>query len=379
MKNAAAGKRRIRTAALIRPAAFITACVFILRGCINLGVPAELEKLLKRLGEDEGFIREVLSYELDASKWNAGPEPAPSDPPAAAVYSFAYFNPDKSDNNLSGEAGPQTLPTPAPAGGQGGDEQPDTVKALTLGASGSGMAFGDIYLNNQTSKKPDFHEIMEVPEIEADSDGAQVLIYHTHGSEAYSPADGDIYVPTDTYRTDDENYNVLRIGREVAAVLEENGIKCVHVTELHDYPSYTGSFERSLETAKAYLTEHPSIKVVLDIHRDAIENEEGETIKTAARTQDGTGCAQVLIIAGTDDSGLWHPYWEQNLAFGIRLQEALDKAYPTLARPLSLRPSRFNQHISGGSLLIEIGSAGNTLQEALECARRFALVLAELI
>lgn len=197
-----------------------------------------------------------------------------------------------------------------------------------------------------------------------------VLLLHTHGSEAYTMPEGEEYAESSYCRTLDESYNVVRVGEEIARVLEERGIVVLHDTTLHDYPQYSGAYDRSLLTAQSYLEEYPSIRYVLDIHRDAIEDANGTAYKVV--TQEDPHVAQLSFVVGSDGSGLAHPQWRENLRLAVALQNVLLERSPTLMRPITLRNSRYNQHLSTGSLLVEVGTAGNSLDEALLAAQTFA-------
>ncbi len=210
------------------------------------------------------------------------------------------------------------------------------------------------------------------------SNAPKVLIVHTHTSEAYAQSEGYTYTASDTFRTEDPAFNICRVGQELAKGLQENGIETIHDTTSHDYPSYSGCYGRSLETIEKNLALHPTIDIVIDLHRDAISDENGQYLKTAAEI-DGKLCAQALVIVGTDAGGLPHSTWEQNLSLGLKVQKNLCEMYPGLSRPLHLRAERFNGHASPGALLIEIGSNGNTMEEALYCARLVANALAKTI
>ncbi len=208
--------------------------------------------------------------------------------------------------------------------------------------------------------------------------GPKVLLYHTHTSEAYVPTEKYPYTASDTYRTEDPAYNVCRVGDAIASVLEAHQIGVIHETKSHDYPSYSGCYNRSLETVRSILAENPSIEIAIDLHRDALAAKDGGYMKTAA-TIDGQSAAQALIIVGTDAGGLSHPDWQSNLSLGLKLQNTLCQMYPGLARPLQLRAERFNGHVLKGALLIEIGACGNTLEEALVCADAVGNALASFI
>lgn len=197
----------------------------------------------------------------------------------------------------------------------------------------------------------------------------QILIIHTHSSEAYSPAGLDKYDDLGTNRTLDQNLNVIRIGKELAKIFEDCGLNVIHDTQVFDYPSYTGSYNRSCEAVEKYLADYPSIKIVIDLHRDALCSDT-VTYKTTA-TEQGVCASQVMLFVGSDASGLEHPNWRQNLSLALYLQNAVCQSYPSLMRPITLTKYRYNQHLSPGSMIIEVGSNGNTLQEALAAIRLF--------
>lgn len=203
-------------------------------------------------------------------------------------------------------------------------------------------------------------------------EGPQILIMHTHGTEAYTMADGDDYTPSDTARTTDENYNMIRVGEEMKAVFESMGLSVVHDTSLYDYPSYTGSYARSLKGIQSYLEEYPTISVVLDVHRDALIGADGTAYKVTDTLENGETIAQVMLVVGSNDGGLEHPNWEANFTLAAHIQAAMLALDPGFPRPVNLRSQRFNQHMTAGSLLVEVGTSGNTLQEALAGARQFA-------
>lgn len=209
-------------------------------------------------------------------------------------------------------------------------------------------------------------------------EGPTVLIVHTHTSEAYTQAAGWFYDATEAFRTVDTDHSVVRVGAELAAVLEEAGIETLHETGLNDHPNYDGAYNRMLATIEAYLAAYPTIQVVLDVHRDAAPDNGGGQAGFSAEI-DGETCAQVMLVVGTDEGGLSHPNWEENLANALKIQAILNRDAPGLCRPLDLRTERFNQHTAPGALLAEFGAAGNTLPEALAAARHFGAALARLL
>ncbi len=181
----------------------------------------------------------------------------------------------------------------------------------------------------------------------------QVLIYHTHTTEAFL---GDT-------RSQDSSRNVVAVGEQIAAQLKAAGINVVHDTTMHDYPSYNGSYDRSKVTVLNNLKKYPGLQVTLDIHRDAMGSADGTRIKPTA-VINGQKAAQLMIISGCDDDGtLGFPNWEYNLRFSLRLQKSLSEMYPGLARPLDFAAKKYNENLTKGSLLIEIGTEVNTLDE----------------
>ncbi|MBE7025928.1 MAG: stage II sporulation protein P [Ruminococcaceae bacterium] len=232
-----------------------------------------------------------------------------------------------------------------------------------------------LLIKNSTDYNVDIDTLLSMP-FPLRKGQPKVLIVHTHTSEAYTQSEGYTYTPSDAYRTEDPEDNICRVGKALADSLEKNGIQCIHDTTSHDYPSYSGCYNRSLETVEKNLALCPTIDVVIDLHRDALAAPDGSYMKTAAEI-DGKTVAQALVVVGTDAGGLTHPDWEKNLSLGLKLQKTLCDMYPGLARPLHLRTERFNGHASPGALLIEIGSNGNTMEEALDTAALVGNALAE--
>ena len=264
----------------------------------------------------------------------------------------------------------EAAPAESAAPEDGGTAVPQTITANSNTVSGAGVE-----VNNNTSgitvDPAALAASVLTQTIAPASQGPQILIMHTHGSEAYTMAGSDIYTETDTSRTDDPNFNMIRIGEEMKAVFESMGFSVIHDTTLYDYPNYTGSYTRSLAGIQAMLEQYPTISVVLDVHRDALIASDG-TVYKAVTQVNGENTAQVMLVVGTDDGGLTHPGWQDNLNLAAHIQLAMTGIEPTLARPINLRAQRFNQHLTPCSLLVEVGTSGNTLQEAIRGARCFA-------
>lgn len=189
---------------------------------------------------------------------------------------------------------------------------------------------------------------------------------------------GQEYVPSGDCRTTDNSCNVVRVGEELAKTLEEAGLTVLHDTTLHDYPEYSGAYGRSLTTVEGYLQKYPTISLVLDVHRDAVSDGEGNAYKVVSNVA-GLNAAQMAFVIGTDGGGLEHPNWRENLKLAAAVQQRLTEDFPTLMRPITVRNSRYNQHTTAGSLLIEMGAAGNSLDEALLSARLLGQAVAEVM
>lgn len=229
---------------------------------------------------------------------------------------------------------------------------------------------GGLTIKNSTSYTFDIAELLkEGCPLRLKAGMPQILIIHTHSSEAYSPAGLDKYKESGNSRTLDNNYNVIRIGDELTKILESYGLIVIHDKGVYDYPSYTGSYNRSGAAIEQYLKDNPTLSMVIDLHRDALCSDE-VTYKTVAE-ENGVCASQIMMLIGTDASGLEHPDWMQNLKLALYLQNAVNSKYPTLMRPVQLVSYRYNQHYTHGSMILEVGSNGNTLQEALAAIRLY--------
>lgn len=221
---------------------------------------------------------------------------------------------------------------------------------------------GQVMNETDVSNGSLIEESNKMPEFEIELDGSpQVLIMHTHTTESFEPYERDHFDSSFNYRTTDPSKNVIMIGDQITKQLEDAGIGVIHDTTIHDYPSYNGSYERSAKTINDILAENPSIKVVLDIHRDAIGT--SESIMQPTIEIDGKKAAQVMIISGCDDGTLDMPNYIHNFRFASLLQQQMSSDYPGFARPILFDYRKYNQDLTTGSLLIEVGSHGNTLDQ----------------
>lgn len=212
--------------------------------------------------------------------------------------------------------------------------------------------------------------------IEPNSPDPQVLVMHTHATEDYRLSAGLWFSPGDGARSTDRSINMCAVGRVVADTLNAAGINTLHDETLNDYPSYTGSYANSRAVVQQYLAQYPSIKVVLDVHRDAIESESGSRYAPVC-TVEGRQAAQVMIICGCDNgTTVQLPNWRQNLRFAAAWERSMEGMYPGLTRPVLFSYRFYNQDLTTGSLLIEIGGHGNNLNEALYAGQLAAKGLA---
>jgi len=223
-----------------------------------------------------------------------------------------------------------------------------------------------VYIKNSSSKTLDAPQLSAAGfDAHLQDASPQILIIHTHGSEAYAMPKGQSYVSTGTYRTADTTYNVVRIGDEIAATLSAQGLSVVHDRTLYDDPLYDGAYERSAQGIEIYLEKYPSITYVLDVHRDAVQDTSGQQYKLV--TKENADCAQVSFVMGSNND-----HWQENLKLAIAVSAAVNTLSPTVMRPITLRNSNYNQNYTTGSMLVEIGAAGNSLDEAITAARLFA-------
>ena len=235
--------------------------------------------------------------------------------------------------------------------------------------SNTGIQYGNVWVKNTNL----YHDIDiaavlgEQPDVSLKRDGSvEILLYHTHTTEAFQ---GDT-------RTQDNSRNVVAVGEKVAAELEAAGFGVVHDTTCHDYPSYNGSYDRSGETIQRNLEQYPGIQVAIDIHRDALGTSDARVKPTVL--VNGKKAAQIMIVSGCDDDGtLGFPDWEYNLRLAVRCQQAVSDLYPSLARPLSFCPKKYNEHMTHGSILVEFGTDASTLEEVLYSGELFGKALAQ--
>ena len=206
-------------------------------------------------------------------------------------------------------------------------------------------------------------------------DNKNILLFHTHSCESYTASEKYQYTPTGNFRTTDLNFTVTRVGAELETQLKQYGYSVYHDSSYHDYPAYNGSYTRSLQTVENILKTYPS-DIIMDVHRDAIGSREdyAPTVKIGEDY-----AAQIMFVIGTNDGGLNHPNWNQNLKFAIKVQQKAEEMYPGLFKPIMLTTSRYNQHTGKYASIIEVGATGNTLDQCLMSMKYLAKVMDEVL
>ena len=320
---------------------------------------------------------ELSSYQSSAPRQS---EPVPTEPPPPSETSplptesmtltpqtEELFPPAAANSPV-----PDTALTPAEP-----NSAEKVITTVIQGGPNQGyLEFGDIYIKNNTSYSPDLEALLNAPlELEA---SPTVLIIHTHATECYTPTELDSYPVETGDRCFDPEYSVVRVGEELANALRNKGIRVIHDRTLFDAASYTGAYAGSNAAVKSWLEKDPTISVVLDIHRDAL-NEEGSTRYRLAVDSPYGEAAQMLILVGTDAGGANHPYWQKNLSLALKLQNGLNTVCPRITRPMLLTNSSYNQEAAPGALLIEMGANGNSLSDALNSAKLLGEVLGDIL
>ncbi|MBE6937836.1 MAG: hypothetical protein E7460_04700 [Ruminococcaceae bacterium] len=253
----------------------------------------------------------------------------------------------------------------------------NVITTLITASPGQGyLEFGDIYIKNNTAYSPDIEGLLQQPL--TFSEAPTVLIIHTHATECYTPTELDSYEVSEGDRCTDPGFSVVRVGDELTDALRAQGIRVIHDRTLFDGESYTGAYARSNAAVRAWLKKDPSIAVVLDIHRDALNAEGSTRYRLALETASGDA-AQMLILVGTDGSGANHPNWQSNLSLGLKLQRGLNEIAPGIVRPMLLTNGSYDQEVCPGALLIEVGANGNSLSDALVSAGYLGEVLGNIL
>lgn len=370
-------RKRIAMKKMIAPLAFLGCALLTIR------VSASVAPFLGNFGDKAALLSALLQM----------PEGGISYLNGEAEYYLPYEDTSSvsSDtSSVSSEAvqsgtSSQTASSEAASSSQAPIERPadagDIVdeEFATTGSSSSYIQKGNGFIRNTTnlSRETIEAEIANKPDITiTEGTEPQVLIMHTHTTESYELHDTDFYDKTYNARSLENSENMVRVGDEIVKQLENAGIGVLHDATVHDYPSYNGAYDRSAETVKKYLDQYPSIKVVIDVHRDAIERDGGVRVAPTT-TINGKKAAQFMLIAGCDDGTMNMPNYMQNLRFAAMIQDNASTMFPTLARPVLFSYRHYNQDLTYGSLLVEVGGHANTLDEAIYTGELFGKALAK--
>lgn len=266
------------------------------------------------------------------------------------------------------------------------NEEKDTEEKVTLANAGEtktevvtqnpitesyNAEYGKVKIKNQTT----YNLTQEILKPDIAINNKNILIFHTHSCESYTPSEKYSYTQTGNYRTTDLNYTVTRVGTELENYLKQYNLNVVHNTSYHDYPSYNGSYTRSLQTVENML-QTTSSDIIIDLHRDAI----GSRPDYAPTVKIGEDyAAQIMFVIGTNEGGLFHPNWNENLKFAVKVQEKAEEMYPGLFKPIMLTKSRYNQHTGKYANIIEVGATGNTLEQCLTSMKYLSAIINEIL
>lgn len=261
------------------------------------------------------------------------------------------------------------------------DKKDGEIYEYTFTDDGATDSFGKVRVKNTNKTQIDIEEkLAEKLGLCVNKKEPAVLIYHTHTTETYQLLDRDFYARGFLSRSSDEARNMIRVGRAIASEIERRGYKVIHVTDTYDNP-YTGAYSRSREAIEKYLEKYPSIQITLDIHRDAIQNDSGVKTKPVA-TVNGKKAAQVMIITGCQEEGNGItdlPEWEKNLTFALKLQNNMETDFEGLTRPVFFCDRSYNMGLTPFSLLVEVGTDANTLDEAVYSGKMVGVALTEIL
>lgn len=391
------GRRALRSlCCMLGSAVLVSACIVSFADSIGLSFAAKTE-----FGNaSENLYEDPPEYSIDGNA--VSPEISNSDEISNLEKENSSFNPEintniasETDSEIDSESDPNSEAEQLPANVASGSHQ-----IITTDLSRNPGA--DILIDNKTSYTPnisdmlssscavsgsargDNHAQVTVTETEnsvlysAGSQPPAVLIVHTHGTECYSQ-NGSTYSDAEIgFRSKDTDENMIAVGKKTAQSLSEFGISVLHCTIMHDAESYNDSYNYAAKSIKSFIAQYPSISYVLDLHRDAIQYEDGSIARPTIKTDLGD-TAQLMFVIGTDELGANHPNWEKNLSLAVRLQSALNSKTANLVRPISLRGAAYNEQYTEGSILVEVGACGNTLAEAENAAVLLADTLAEII
>ncbi len=342
------------------------------------GYGAIKDKESKKLSD---MILEFVFFDLSQTPSPAPPNqsPTPSTPLETPMEHPPVTSPQTPPETTPPESPPpETTPSETPPETEGGDTPPDPPDSYPIVSMDlSLLSYGEYYIYNDTSLSPDLKRLMtaKLPSYYSEvSAEPLVLVIHSHATESFMEVGATHYTDEgELARSGDADKNMISVGAEFVKVLVENGIPTLHCVVLHDEESYRLSYQRSAESIERYLKEYPSIKYVFDLHRDSILRSNGELV-SAVSIQSGEKCGQIMPVVGSGFEG-----YEENLALALQLRQRLNGTYVNLCRPVCLRESTYNHNLSPVSLLLEMGTSGNTLDDAKRSAALVAAELAKII
>lgn len=379
-------KQRRRTFVRLASFVFAVSCtVFLSAGLLRVSPPLVLAGTGAFFASPVAALRTAQEFFSAESAAAAATESVPAEEVQAPVENpapTAESSAPAAESAAAPVSADEPLEARAPIAGEAVPEGMVPLLEQHFRASaGTGyIPTGTALIRNSTSL-PDAEVAAEVGQplpfsVEKNSSEPQVLIVHTHATECYESAEHSYTDPAFSARTTDTAVNMVAVGQQMTDILNAAGINTLHDTTLHDYPSYTGSYEKSNATVRSYLQQYPSIKVVIDVHRDAIQRADGTRVKPVV-TINGEKSAQVMLISCADQDGNL-PNYKQNLRFAAAWQAQMEGMFPGLTRPVLFDYRYYNQDLSTGSLLLEVGGHANTLSEALAAGRMAAQALAQL-
>ena len=328
------------------------------------------------------ILRNKYASELSAPDSSSVPPQSPSSVKSSSSSQSAASSPlpsSQSSASLSSQSSTSASPSPYSVPEEFRGEL--TELNMTGEDSPAFVRWNSSWVRNYTNlTKDEILQILSSPSSLKfkNSDSPKVLIIHTHATEAFEDSPGEFFDTRNSWRSLDNTINMVAVGSVLAECLEDLGISVIHSTTQHDAVSYSGAYDRSGAEIAAYLKKYPTISIVLDVHRDAIVYSDDQIAKTTA-TVNGKKAAQLMIIAPCDDGSVGVPGWKNNFRFAAELTDLLESTYPGLTRPVFFCYRTYNFASSPGSLLLEFGTNGNTLEEAKYTARLMAPLLAEYI
>ena len=195
----------------------------------------------------------------------------------------------------------------------------------------------------------------------------RVLIYHTHTYEAFEQDEKAPYQETEKWRTADSGHNMIRVGEELAALLEAVGVETVHDTTAFEPPVLSTAYARSLEMLEKRTAAGERYDLYIDLHRDAYSASYGGANTVSIG---GTKVAKLMVLVGKGEGVTGQGYdvkpdWQANLAVAQAITDDLNQQANGLCRDVHIKSGRFNQHIAPACILVEAGNNRNTLKEVL--------------